>query len=222
MDKPKHNPSAKHTLDEVLKSLQDLVRNELADDTDAGTKPRRKPKREPTSPRAAPTPADSAPGHAANDDAELYDLHADGVASDNEIVTDAAGVGDTGVNVDTAVLPDAYQDPAPAALQTTFPLPNGAPITTRQPKPKKKKPAPPEQTSLLWEDVPVLNEVVVLPADAAPPPERAREIAVRVIAKLNIELRKAGNATLDPVIIDRLEQLLREALLAAATEPRKP
>ena len=27
--KPKHKPSEKHTLDEVLKSLQDLIRNDL-------------------------------------------------------------------------------------------------------------------------------------------------------------------------------------------------
>lgn len=204
MDKPKHNPSAKHTLDEVLKSLQDLVRNELADDTEVGAKPRRKTKRDSASAEGSD-----------NGGTELYE---NGVADEQTVAAEPDADSASAPPGDDAVA----EDLAPAALQTKFPLPNDAPITARQPKPKKKKPAVPEQTSLLWEDVPVLNEVVVLPADAAPAPERAREIAVRVVAKLNIELRKAGNATLDPVIIDRLEQLLREALIAAATEPRKP
>lgn len=216
MDKPKHNPSAKHTLDEVLKSLQDLVRNELADDTDIDTKPQRKTKREPA-PRTTPAPADPVASRA-DHDTEPSDLSADSIAAE----TDAAAPPPERAPAAAAT---ATEDPAPHLQQTAFPLPNDAPITARQPKPKKKKAAPPEQTSLLWEDVPVLNEIVVLPTDAVatavPPPERAREIAVRVIAKLNIERRKAGNATLDPVIIDRLEQLLREALIAAATEPRK-
>ncbi|MFQ6022044.1 MAG: hypothetical protein ACE5NW_04930 [Acidiferrobacterales bacterium] len=40
----------------------------------------------------------------------------------------------------------------------------------------------------------------------------ARNMAVQVIAKLNMELRKCGERALSPAIIDRLQLLLREAL----------
>lgn len=39
-----------------------------------------------------------------------------------------------------------------------------------------------------------------------------RNLAVQVVAKLNMELRKCGERTLSPVTIDRLQYLLREAL----------
>lgn len=88
--------------------------------------------------------------------------------------------------------------------------------------------APPE--SVNWDDIPVLEEIAAHPdeeleltgaagADTptpltapAPAPSQAREIAVKVVAKLNIELRKCGERTLDPRTIDRLQYVLREAL----------
>ncbi|MFQ5935016.1 MAG: hypothetical protein ACE5LB_01215, partial [Acidiferrobacterales bacterium] len=42
--------------------------------------------------------------------------------------------------------------------------------------------------------------------------KRARDLAVQVIARLNIELRKCGERALSPAIIDRLQYLLRDAL----------
>lgn len=75
------------------------------------------------------------------------------------------------------------------------------------------------------DDIPVLNEVVappagsMLPADphTAPPeplpsPDRARDIVVRAVAKLNIEMRKSGSAGLDTRTILRLQQLIRQEL----------
>ena len=66
-----------------------------------------------------------------------------------------------------------------------------------------------------WDDIPVLNDIAAPPPSTAagvPSADRARDIAVRTIAKLNIELRKRGERGLDPITIDRLQQLLQEEL----------
>jgi hypothetical protein len=73
------------------------------------------------------------------------------------------------------------------------------------------------------EDIPVLNEVVAPPAGSvptpatppAPPlpaPDRARDLVVRAVAKLNVEMRKTGGAGLDTKTILRLQQLIRQEL----------
>lgn len=76
------------------------------------------------------------------------------------------------------------------------------------------------------DDIPVLNEVVAPPAGstlvvepaspaAGPPlpaPDRARDIVVRAVAKLNVEMRKTGGAGLDTKTILRLQQLIRQEL----------
>jgi len=75
-----------------------------------------------------------------------------------------------------------------------------------------------------WEDdIPVLKEVAALPPvggdmgiihdlEPLPKPTRSRDLAVRVIAKLNIEMRKAGGPGLEPQTIKRLQTLLQEEL----------
>ncbi|MCR4347479.1 MAG: hypothetical protein NUV55_09815 [Sulfuricaulis sp.] len=76
------------------------------------------------------------------------------------------------------------------------------------------------------DDIPVLNEVVAPPAGrvsktkpskpspkpSLPAPDRAREIVVRAVAKLNVEMRKTGSAGLDTKTILRLQQLIRQEL----------
>jgi len=74
------------------------------------------------------------------------------------------------------------------------------------------------------DNIPVLSEVVAPPARSkskakskkpAPPlpaPDRAREIVVRAVAKLNVEMRKSGSAGLDTRTILRLQKLIREEL----------
>ncbi len=76
------------------------------------------------------------------------------------------------------------------------------------------------------DDIPVLNEVVAPPAGSAlvpepvfpatapllPAPDRARDIVVRAVAKLNVEMRKTGGAGLDTKTILRLQQLIRQEL----------
>jgi hypothetical protein len=89
------------------------------------------------------------------------------------------------------------------------------------------EPATPETTeSIDLDDIPVLHEVVAPPAGSAlaggpaspatepslPAPDRARDIVVRAVAKLNVEMRKSGGAGLDTKIILRLQQLIRREL----------
>jgi hypothetical protein len=75
---------------------------------------------------------------------------------------------------------------------------------------------------LAFDDIPVLQDVVA-PQPAAgetsePPidPQKLRDLSIRAIARLNIELRKRGESPLDAKLIDRLQGLLREELEKAA------
>jgi hypothetical protein len=89
------------------------------------------------------------------------------------------------------------------------------------------EPATPETTeSIDLDDIPVLREVVAPPAGSAlagepvspatqpplPAPDRARDIVVRAVAKLNVEMRKHGGTGLDTKTILRLQQLIRREL----------
>lgn len=65
------------------------------------------------------------------------------------------------------------------------------------------------------EEIPILKEVVEQAAPLVPPlPDvaQARDIAIRVIARLNIERRKAGEKPLDIKTIEKLQQYLADAL----------
>jgi hypothetical protein len=79
-----------------------------------------------------------------------------------------------------------------------------------------------------WDDIPVLEEAVDLAEEidaegatpgasasvpsALPPADAARRLAIQVAARLNVELRKSGQAGLSSDIITRLARLLQEAL----------
>jgi hypothetical protein len=65
------------------------------------------------------------------------------------------------------------------------------------------------------------------PAKAAPPAAQkagrrdsaaARSLAIQIVAKLNMELRKCGERALSPAIVDRLQYLLREALAQGGSD----
>ena len=108
----------------------------------------------------------------------------------------------------------AETPPATGATQPTAAPPASAT------KPGGKPP------TLELDDIPVLNEVVAPPAGSslvadtastppAPPlpaPDRARDIVVRAVAKLNIEMRQAGGTGLDTKTILRLQKLIRQEL----------
>jgi hypothetical protein len=99
------------------------------------------------------------------------------------------------------------------------PAPTPAPEpTAKAAAPAKAKPAKAETAAAAPTTavIPVLNDVAVPPPQAAlpipPSPDTVRETAVRVIAKLNIELRKAGEKPLSAKTVMRLQQLLHEAM----------
>ena len=88
------------------------------------------------------------------------------------------------------------------------------------PAPSSDSPGANSEPPLLEEEIPVLQDVA--PGQAPPPASlpdaaHARDIAIRVIARINIERRKAGETPLDIKTIERLQRYLTEALTKAAT-----
>lgn len=74
------------------------------------------------------------------------------------------------------------------------------------------------------EGIPILKEVADLDTPPSPPlpdASQARDIAIRVIARLNIERRKTGETPLDIKTIDRLQQYLADALSKRALNKPK-
>lgn len=118
-----------------------------------------------------------------------------------------------GATPETEKVPDTATTP-PATGETHASAPATEPTT----------PETPESFNL--DDIPVLHEVVAPLAGSAlagepvspttepplPAPDRARDIVVRAVAKLNVEMRKSGGAGLDTKTILRLQQLIRREL----------
>lgn len=227
--KPKHKPSEKHTLDEVLKSLKDLIRNDLVKAADAP-------------PAAAPPPP---PPVAAPTDDINHTLD-----SLEELITEIA-------HPNASPSPPARL-PALPPKAPILNIPGKAPVVPAEPpagalenaaaEPPPRKPikippravipapvlgagewldpqvaaALPLQALFDYDDIPVLEEIVAHGAaellerdsgdDQLPSPNRAREIAVKIVAKLNIERRQKGEPPLDVRTIERLQMLLRDAL----------
>ncbi len=84
---------------------------------------------------------------------------------------------------------------------------------------KASPPAPGRSAPLALDDnIPLLEDEVTLhPPAPGLDPRQTRELAVRAIARLNIEMRKAGEQGLDIKTIQRLQALLREELEKAGT-----
>lgn len=99
-----------------------------------------------------------------------------------------------------------------------------APTAETTPSAPDKSGAPQAPSTFNLDDIPVLNEVVAPPAGSVPAakpdtppstlpaPDRARDLVVRAVAKLNVEMRKTGGAGLDTKTILRLQQLIRQEL----------
>lgn len=66
-------------------------------------------------------------------------------------------------------------------------------------------------------EIPVLQDVIVPPA--RPAAARARAVAIDLVARIDGLLREGGKPALDPAMIARLEQLLRDTLEAWAAAP---
>ncbi|MBI5611459.1 MAG: hypothetical protein HY942_00100 [Gammaproteobacteria bacterium] len=280
-EKPKHKPSQKHTLDEVLRSLQDMIRHELADvpahqPADAARAPRAagqdihgdlekaletlKSDLEGSllraggstpfqsldsllpalgTPPGATAPAVPPPFTPRKELPELRSAHAP---------PPAAGATARKEQRDLpfldAVVPTG--DAAPAPLHHDHPSPSRPGLTdlAAQTATDRAPVAPDDplvsatlsdaeaiarEAALLADSIPVLTDAVVFPdadgeiaAEAPaqleaplPSPDRARDIAIQVAARLNIEMRKSGRRGLNTPAIIRLAQLLRDALAQA-------
>lgn len=295
--RPKHKPSPKHTLDEVLKSLQDLIRNNLVDAETASEHPppgaSRAGRAAARAKTAATTPASSRLASTNTSPPATVGKILDSL---RDLITHELGDADTAASVThpattpapkptnpaaraasakktklaTVKTPDAptrtkpqsrplaakadsglpieAQKPATPAfaktqtqtnriprggLQTAFPFSSKSAEAARaaaadETDELEEIVAAPPPDSANWDDIPVLEEIAAHPDEemkpaAVPAPGRAREIAVKVVAKLNIELRKCGERALDPRTIDRLQSVLREALEAeGANVDNKP
>lgn len=107
--------------------------------------------------------------------------------------------------------------------EQTPPPPQTRKAPDEEPGQQAATPAPTESPGAP-EEIPVLSEVADISAPAAPPlPDaaQARDIAIRVIAKLNIERRKLGEKPLDIKTIERLQQYLADALSRRALNKPK-
>jgi hypothetical protein len=239
---PKHKPSTKHTLHEVLNSLQDVLNNELANEEDkksAAAPETRSPnvihsrsRDEVLSSLKAligaaaageplPQPEKRSTAGSADVPEAGEDLKPSRVAGAPDVVDPEPGTGPE----DTVASPEEFhlemeepeptqpvreEDPDPAKESSEVqdaPAPKPARSRSRRRKPK--------QIEIGWDDIPVLNDVV------APPPEELdqevspeiRDIAIKVAAALNIELKRAGKETLDVKMVMQLQSLLQHELM---------
>ncbi len=161
----------------------------------------------PVTPPEAPSPA------AANEPAAVTTPAA--AESTTEVTMTKKPVPDE-IKTETAPAPESDKAPDDQA-----PRPAAGKKRARATAPESK---PPVTAKFNLDDIPVLHEVVAPPAGSmlAPPPappqaplpapDRARDIVVRAVAKLNVELRKSGGAGLDTKTILRLQNLIRQGL----------
>jgi hypothetical protein len=268
---PKHKPSEPHTLDEVLKSLQDLIRNDLLEEEKPPPPP--KPPLDPSVPRKrgrprketiAPEASDPQPESTEDLDAVLDSLTE---LVDRELRFDdvsAADLADTVPasepprhplaldDMENQEQPDAPENEsaaqaaedlnppeenqqefaldlpfAPESESETVELPESEPAAPQEALPfepvgEAPTPAPadipvealPADTAT-QDDIPVLDDVVAHPQPEGAAPDESsdpRALAIRAVARLNIERRSRGEPPLEAATIDRLEQILREEL----------
>lgn len=165
-------------------------------------------------PAAAEAPA-QAPGAAAwgHPDSPADDVLDVPPATDDEAIT-----------VTLEAVPSAPEVESPAAKKPAAP-----PVP-----PDDSAPAP--ETAAEAMDIPVLEDAVAFPLpleepEPLPPvvipgfePAQVRKLAVRVVARLNIELRKKGERPVKAKVIDRLQRILAEELesLARNMENKRP
>lgn len=227
-----HKPSQKHTLEEVLKSLQDLIHNDLLRDAarGAGSSPA-------TAGHDTMAPAETAPladmpfGSVVK---SLEELVAKNLAvADDDLASKEAPERITpepeSPATSPAKKPDSTQQafgfddwdapPAePAASETPMESTDTADFDTDTPS------ADAEAAPSLELEIPTLTESVApdnFTADDIPVLEdiaaagkmsTAHEIAERVVARLNAERQARGEPALDAGVLDALRALLREEL----------
>jgi hypothetical protein len=246
---PEHKPSRKVALAEVMRSLQDLVSNELAVEAApqpgemAATKKRRRTDPKQAAARAVDPPAGS------NDVREIEsvtpeDLPASvaGIPIAHKPLTPAKQNERSRASL-TSAPAGGLQHELPY-LDSHTPAPPASPPEPAAPITLGNIPEPLSETTLTlsgenWDDIPVLEEAVDLteetdtdaagpgtpapPAAVLPAAGAARRLAIQVAARLNVELRKSGQTGLNSAIITQLAKMLEEALaMSAANRENTP
>ena len=232
---PEHKPSRKVALAEVMRSLQDLVSNELAAETTTPKK-RRRADQKPSTAHANDAPAvvnsaeeiesitlESPPESSAETPATPEPLApakpsvpAGGPSTTVNVASFTTGLQQELPYLDSLTPAPPESPPEPAAPRNIpEPVVNEASFTTTLTLSEEN-----------WDDIPVLEEAVDLtdeidadaavpgasPAIVLPPAGAARRLAIQVAARLNVELRKSGQAGLNSAIITQLAKMLEEAL----------
>lgn len=239
-DKLKHKPNEKHTLDEVLKSLQDLIHNDLLHGTG-------KPAGTPAAPSETGTaPATSEGGTPAHPESSgphaevplesvvesLEELVAKDLADDDRTPNDTPR--------QTASEPESpASSPAkkPNSAQQAFGFDDDWNTSAAAPAAEPATPPPVESTADFEIetpapeaepspdfDIPTLTEPVstghftdddipvLEDVAAAGEMSTAHEIAERIVARLNAERQARGEPALDAGVLEALRALLREEL----------
>lgn len=242
---PEHKPSRKVALEEVMRSLQDLVNNELAIDT--AKQPDKSTTSESKKPRTTGNLPDvpATPPH--NSDTTFAETTSESESITLETFPDSGTSTAEPQAGPKPVIPAGglqqelpYLDalsPASSVRQSdndasgipSASSTNDADRITRSKSaamPSTEEiPATPDE--LDWDDIPVLEEAVEFLEESElnetgqtggnrtsplPRADAARRLAIQVAARLNVELRKSGQAGLSSDIITRLARLLQEAL----------
>lgn len=166
---------------------------------------------------SAPPPAGATPSPASEPPAPIAEASAPA----------AAPTTDTSVETPPAAETKTGSDTEPVKVESQVATTPAADVVTRPAA--AIEPAPPAAAGpppFNLDDIPVLKEVVAPPAGSTllaeppasrtppprPSPDRARDLVVRAVAKLNIEMRRSGGVGLDTKTILRLQQLIREEL----------
>ena len=230
-EKLKHKPSQKHTLEEVLKSLQDLIHNDLLRDAARGAgSPPATPEHDTTVPAETTTPlADMPFGSVVK---SLEELVAKDLAAADDDLTSKEAPGQITPEPESpatspAKKPDSAQQafgfddwdapPAePAASEAPMESTGTADFDTEAPT-AEAEPSLDLDIPILTEpvsaerftdnDIPVLEDIAT--ADEM---STAHEIAERVVARLNAERQVRGEPALDSGVLEALRALLREEL----------
>lgn len=217
MAKQRRKPSRKKTMQEVTSTLQDLINNELSDASLRVKSIQSRVEQAKHSDGQASPEADNTedgPAQAANeqDDGNWIEALGDDL---DEILPDEGASNQQPAAAETR--------PAKTGNQQDSETKTGNLADNKADDKKNNKFN--DQIDMWDDDIPVLREVAAPPPagkqaaeESGPIASRAQthKLAVKIIARLNIELRKKGKPELEPLTINRLQRILEEELAQQA------
>lgn len=208
--KTKHKPATSHVLDEVLESLQDVLKNELADEALDN-----KDAHSDTAERDSVLSSLKELISETEKKSDKLSRQAKKKSKKNKAAKKKAAKRSTDDDpqqsaVDAESFALEMEDAIPSEPAATDSASHGG-------GDPRLAPPSPAQVEIGWDDIPVLEEVVIPSPlagfNGAISPE-VREIAIKVVAALNIERRKDGVTPLNVRTIMRLQALLARELAA--------